>query len=281
MTTFPTPRHDPDDPGTALARRELGVGYPAHPRYLPETELAAGRYVVRFARTVEDLDAIQRLRFSVFNLELGEGLESAFATGRDHDELDLTFHHLLIACAGSGEVVGTYRLQTAEMAGTHGFYSASEFDLSGLPSAWLADAVEIGRACVARDHRNGRVLNLLWRGLALYLARNGKHRLFGCCSLTSQDPVEGMAAFRKLDQDGHLHRSLCTPPRPGLGCEGADPAAVAAFMPHIPALFASYLHLGAKVLGPPAIDREFKTIDFLVTLDVRDFDEPTYRFFFR
>ncbi len=281
MTPFPDATPRPDDPATALARRELGAAYPAYPEFLPDTVLEAGRYVVRFARSAEDLDAIQRLRFAVFNLELGEGLESAFATGRDHDELDLTFHHLLIASAGSGEVVGTYRLQTAAMAARHGFYSAGEFDLSLLPAAYLDDAVEIGRACVAREHRNGRVLNLLWRGLAHYLAWNGKHQLFGCCSLTSQDPVEGQAAFRWLDDHGHLHRTLCTPPRPGFGCVAADPAAVAAFPVHIPALFRSYLALGAKVMGPPAIDRAFRTIDFLVTLDVRDFDEPTYRFFFR
>lgn len=278
-TRFPDPR--PDEPGTAFAPRELGAPYPAFAEYLPEEVLAAGRYVVRFARTVEDLDAIQRLRFEVFNLELGEGLESAFATGRDHDELDLSFHHLLIACGTSGEVVGTYRLQTSEMAARHGFYSAAEFDLSGLPAEFLAEAVEIGRACVAKAHRNGRVLNLLWRGLALYLARNGKRHLFGCCSLTSQDPVEGLATLNQLERAGQLHPSLRTPPLPGLGCDDADPAAAATFPVHIPALFASYLSLGAKVLGPPVIDRQFRTIDFLVTLDVLGLDEHTYRFFFR
>jgi putative hemolysin len=281
MTSLPTQPPEPDDLGTTFAQRDLGTAYPAFPEYLPDDEVAAGRYVVRFARKVEDLDAIQRLRFAVFNLELGEGLESAFATGRDHDELDLTFHHLLIACGTSGEVVGTYRLQTAEMAARHGFYSAGEFDLTGLPPEFLAEAVEIGRACVAREHRNGRVLNLLWRGLALYLMRNRKRHLFGCCSLTSQDPAEGLAALQHLEREGHLHPSLRTPPLPSLGCDDADPAAVAAFPVHIPALFASYLHLGAKVLGPPAIDRQFRTIDFLVTLDVRELDEHTYRFFFR
>lgn len=50
---------------------------------------------------------------------------------------------------------------------------------------------------------------------------------------------------------------------------------------HIPALFQSYLNLGAKVLGPPAIDRQFKTIDWLVMLDVREIDPMTYRHFFR
>lgn len=264
-----------------FASRELDTPYPASPEQLPEGVVQAGRYTVRFARSVEDLDAIQRLRFEIFNLELGEGLESAFASGRDHDELDPFFHHLLIATSDTGETVGTYRLQTAEMAGRHGFYSAAEFDLNTLPADFVAGAVEAGRACVARGHRNGRVLNLLWRGLALYLIHNRKRHLFGCCSLTSQDLALGMATLEQLTRDGQMHRELRILPLSGFGCDSADPAEVAARQPHIPPLFQSYLTLGARVCGPPAIDRNFKTIDFLVALDVTTLDDHSYRFFFR
>jgi len=280
MTIEPTPREP--SASTEFATRDLGAPYPGFAELLPDGEIRAGRYAVRFARSVEDLDQIERLRFEVFNLELGEGLDSAFATGRDHDELDVHFHHLLIACVATGDVVGTYRLQTAEMAARRqGFYSAGEFDLSGLPPEFVAGAVEVGRACVARDHRNGRVLNLLWRGLAQYMVQNHKRHLFGCCSLTSQDAALGQATLAFLASAGHVHPTLRTPPLAGLGCEGARPEAVSAARVHIPPLFQSYLNLGAKVLGPPAIDRQFKTIDFLVALDVAELDEHSYRFFFR
>jgi putative hemolysin len=36
----------------------------------------------------------------------------------------------------------------------------------------------------------------------------------------------------------------------------------------IPRLLSAYLALGARVCGPPAIDREFRTIDFLTWLDI-------------
>ncbi len=282
MTAMQDP-HQPDAGAeTDYARRELGTPYPAFPERLPREAVTAGRYVVRFARTVEDLDAIERLRFQVFNLELGEGLDSAFASGRDHDELDPHFHHLLISCETTGEVVGTYRLQTSEMAAAGaGFYSAAEFDLGGLPEEFVRQAVEVGRACVAKGHRNGRVLNLLWRGLALYLIHNEKRHLFGCCSLTSQDQALGLATMAHLARAGQVHPTLLAPPLPALSCSGADPAAVAASEVNIPPLFASYLSLGAKVFGPPAIDRQFKTIDFLVALDIAALDDHSYRFFFR
>lgn len=274
----PTAIGDPLEP----AVREAVRGYPRFPDLLPEDSVAGGRYVVRFARTSDDLDAIERLRFEVFNLELGEGLDSAFVTGRDHDDLDLLFHHLLITVEGSGEVVGTYRLQTGEMAAAgRGFYSAGEFDLSGLPPEFISSAVEVGRACVARGHRNGRVLQLLWRGLAGYLTRNHKRHVFGCCSLTSQDPALGLATRALLEQQGHRHADLDTPPLPGLECTGAEAADVALLDPHIPRLFQSYLNLGAKVCGAPAIDRTFKTIDFLVALDVTRLHPHAYQYFFR
>jgi putative hemolysin len=35
-----------------------------------------------------------------------------------------------------------------------------------------------------------------------------------------------------------------------------------------PKLLRTYLAIGAKICGPPAIDREFRTIDFLTFLDL-------------
>ena len=265
------------DPGSALSP------YPIRPDLLPTEQSLAGRYFMRFARSPQDLEVVERLRFEVFNLELREGLDSAFETGRDHDELDPWFHHLMILSRDSGKAVGTYRLQTAEMAAAgRGFYSAGEYDLSRLPAAFLTSAIEVGRACVAKEHRNGRVLNLLWRGLAQYMTHNSRRYLFGCCSLTSQEPALGVATLQYLKQRGLLHPELYAPPLPDLNCESlADPELGASQQVHIPALFQSYLNLGAKVCGGPALDRLFKTIDFLVVLDIEALDLQSYRFFFR
>ena len=48
----------------------------------------------------------------------------------------------------------------------------------------------------------------------------------------------------------------------------------------IPSLFRTYLRYGAKVCGPPAMDREFKTIDFFMLFDLSALDARTYRLFF-
>ncbi len=254
--------------------------YPPHPERVPPGIAEAGRYKARFARGPSDLDAILRLRFEVFNLELGEGLDSSFDTGRDEDPFDETCHHLLVEDARSGAVVGTYRMQTNEMAADRGFYSAGEFDLSQLPADVVATSVEIGRACISREHRNRQILFLLWKGLAMYMTWNRKRYLFGCCSLTSQDGCEGVRALRHLEANGYLHPTLTAPPVPGLGCDctTALPAEPEPF--DLPILFKTYLRYGALVCGPPAIDRAFKTIDFLVLFDIQGMDAKTYKMYF-
>lgn len=250
------------------------------PANIPPVEIVEGRYVVRFARTREEIDAALKLRFEVFNLELGEGLAASFATGRDVDEFDAICHHLLVLDTDENKVVGTYRCQTGEMAVAKGFYSAGEFDLSQLPADVRLDAVELGRACISQAHRNTQVLFLLWRGLAAYVACNRKRYLFGCCSLTSQDESEGQRAFEFLEQSGHLHPTLCVLPRAGLECRRDDLSRDQAAEVHIPKLFRTYLRFGARVCGPPAIDRLFKTIDFLVLFDVEEMAEQWRRAFF-
>lgn len=262
-------------------RTTRALEYPVAMESLPDGVIEAGRYRLRFARSSEDLDQILRLRFNIFNLELGEGLDLAYVTQRDEDDFDARFHHLMIESRGSGEVVGTYRMQTAAMARANGgFYSADEFDLSGIPADVLERSVELGRACVAREHRNGRVLNLLWRGLACYLVHNRLTCLFGCCSLTSQEPRLGREVMKRLQLDNLVDDRVRVLPLPHTTCEGDDDSG-AAPDPHIPALFQSYLNLGAKAWGPPAIDRAFKTIDFIVGLDITTVDPIVLKAFFR
>ncbi|HYE72260.1 MAG TPA: GNAT family N-acyltransferase [Blastocatellia bacterium] len=246
----------------------------------PELYLTEGRYELKFARTQSEIDEVLRLRFEVFNLELGEGLESSLETGLDEDVYDTACHHLMVVDRATSRVIGTYRLMTAELAGTSGFYSASEFDLSQLPDSILSQAVELGRACIARDHRNTSVLLLLWKGLAQYAALNNKRYFFGCCSLTSQNPLEGWAIAQQLGRNGAFHREFFVPPRPGYECALEPGAANELPETKIPKLFSAYLRFGAKVCGPPALDRQFKTIDFFTLLDVNELSAISRRLLF-
>src|SRR5205814_1206938 len=139
------------------------------PQIVGDRILARGElrnsYTCRLARSSQDIRAAQSLRFMVFNIELNEGLEGSYVTCLDADPFDEVCDHLLVEQRATGEVVGTYRLQTGDEAARHlGFYSAQEFDLTPY-ERHRAELIELGRACVHIQHRNLVVLGLLWKGI--------------------------------------------------------------------------------------------------------------------
>jgi putative hemolysin len=259
------------------------AGYPRSRAEIPPGEIVEGSYAVRFAASVEELDELLRLRFRVFNLELDEGLAESYLTGRDLDPFDPQCHHLIVVHRPSGRIVGTYRIQTTEMArGTRGFYTATEFDLSQLPEEILGEAVEAGRACIERQHRLKPVLFLLWKGLARYMSHNRRRWLLGPCSLTSQDPWDGKRALDLLERRGMVHHDVEIGAQPGFECvwQGDDPEPQKAAALELPPLFEMYLRYGGRVAGPPVIDRAFGTIDFFVLFDVEELSDRAKRIFF-
>lgn len=256
---------------SALSRDLPAGSYPPRRDQLPTFVSEDARYRCRFAQDAADLGRLQRLRFEVFNLELGEGLAESHSAGLDRDEFDGQCHHLLVERIDGGDVVGTYRMQTSEMAAAgRGFYADGEFELDALPASILESAVETGRACIAQEHRHHRVLLLLWKGLGQYSLYNHKRYIFGCCSLTTQDHRDGALALAYLRRQGYYHPTLELPVRATHRCRSdldVEPREL-----KLPKLFRTYLRYGAKIVGEPAIDRAFQTIDFLALLDLHELD---------
>jgi len=256
---------------------------PAKPRIHAEV----GRYRLRMAETQEDRDAACRLRFKVFNIELGEGLESSYQTGLDADHFDIFCEHLLVEdkleADPARRVVGTYRMQSGPTAAHNlGYYSEQEFNFAPYEPL-RPDILELGRASIDREHRTPEVLTLLWRGIAQYASDMGLRYLVGCSSLNSKDPAEGWQVYRQLEhyrvspefETTPASEYLC-PIEPEGGHaqpspQSEDPALkdTPAAQVKIPKLLKTYVAIGARICGPPAWDREFGTIDFLTLLDLR------------
>lgn len=234
--------------------------------FIPPSPTSA--YSVRLARNDSDVEGAQRLRYRVFNVELGEGLESSVAFGLDVDQFDPVCDHLLVEETRTGSVIGTYRLQTGTNAAERiGYYSEQEFDFAPFGSI-RSETVELGRACIAKEHRNMVVLGLLWKGIAQYAKIYGSRYLIGCSSLTSTDPCVGLAAHRSLERF-QVETRFQTSPKSGYECDCDQLDAESASRPFkAPRLMRAYLTLGARLCGKPALDLEFKTIDFLTLLDL-------------
>ena len=222
-------------------------------------------YATRLAQNPAEVRAAQTLRFEVFNLELNEGLEQSYATGLDVDPFDAVCDHLIVEHVPSQNIVGTYRLQTGPNAAKNlGYYCAQEFDFDCFEPL-RAEMIELGRACVHPQHRNMAVLGLLWKGIADYAKERGGRYLFGCSSITSQDAAVGASAYADLCRKHLVAPQYRTHPLPAYDCSLRQ---LADEPVQIPKLLRAYLTLGAKICGPPALDRQFKTIDFLTLLDL-------------
>jgi putative hemolysin len=240
--------------------------------------LTDDQYSLRVAKNNAEVDEALKLRFEVFNLELKEGLESSYLTRKDEDQFDKQCDHLIISDNSTNCVIGTYRLQTMEMAERGaGFYSDGEFYLDMLGKKVLRNSLELGRACILKEYRNTRVLFLLWRGIANYMYFARKRYLFGCCSITSQDCAVGQALYLDLQKKGLVDEKFSLLPRSGFEMNVSVPPDMEPIK--MPPLMSMYIRYGAKVVSLPAIDREFKTIDYLVLFDVTKLERETFKLF--
>ncbi len=75
-----------------------------------------------------------------------------------------------------------------------------------------------------------------------------------------------MALYEALQEKYLVEPSLRTNPVEGRRCR-SNGAPAAPLRPPRP--FLAYLDISARICGPPAIDREFKTIDFLTLVDLQ------------
>lgn len=252
----------------------------------PDPRQATDRYRLVLAANEADVHAARRLRHDVFAGEYGAITPGP--DGVDADEFDDLCDHLIVwhgAADDRGEwlpgkrAVATYRLLPPHANDTEprsaGLYSSGEFDLSPLEEL-LPATVEAGRSCVHADHRSGAAVSLLWGGIARYMHLSGFRYLIGCASVALDDGGRNAAAFHDLAMAKHLspQELVCQPHRP-FEVDGIERPA----RPSIPPLLKGYLRLGAVVCGPPALDVEFGTADFLVLLDLQQADQRYLRFF--
>ncbi|MCH9707959.1 MAG: GNAT family N-acetyltransferase [Actinomycetia bacterium] len=255
------------------------------------------RYSLLLSTDADSIEAAQRLRHDVFASEPGftvptettvdggrsdgGGINGGRSNGGlDADHFDQYCDHLLVRDDDTSELVGCYRMLPPPGAiAAGGLYTATEFDVSPLDSL-RPSLVEMGRAVVRADHRNGAVVLLMWGGILAYLDRSGYDYVTGCVSVPVADPTGHTAAGSRLRgvRDFVMRRHAAPaeytvrPHRPvvidGRGLDDIDaPARVS-----VPPLMRGYLRLGAQICGEPAHDPDFGVGDFPALLDKRNAD---------
>jgi len=247
----------------------------------------SGAMEVRLAETETEVEAAQRLRYRVFYEEMSALPSPDMREARrDFDRFDEVCDHLLVIDRslidedGQPAVVGTYRLMRdvdARRAG--GFYTSSEYDLSPMLNSLAAGThlLELGRSCVLKAYRSKpATMQLLWRGLVVYLTRFSIELMFGCASFAGTDPkalalpLSYLHHFHPMPEDIRV-RAIASQyvDMNLLPKEAVDPKEA---IRSLPPLLKGYLRAGVSIGDGAMIDRQFGTTDVFIYCPVSGID---------
>lgn len=243
----------------------------------PYGGIHAGSLEVRLARSDDEIDAAQALRYRIFYEEMGARPSAEMrARKRDFDCHDEAFDHLLVIDHDRSHpyqsVIGTYRLnRRSEAERKGGFYTASEYDLGPLLET-KGEIMELGRSCVSAEYRNRATMALLWRGIAAYVFHFDINLMFGCASMAGVD-LDRLALplsylhYRHLAPEGLRPRAL---PELYTAMDRLDPEAVDVRQARLalPPLIKGYLRVGSFVGDGAVVDHQFQTTDVCIVIKI-------------
>lgn len=241
-------------------------------RQKTNVDFERGDFQVKTLGTLKELEEVLQLRYEIFHREFQKKL---FPYGIDLEPLDFVADHLVIKHKPTNRIVGTYRIVSSNFS--NDFYSQSEFEMSdflNLPGTKM----ELSRAGIHRGFRNGVVMALLWRGVSKYMKEVGAEYIFGCASVKTVSVNDVNSICAALDKRGRLSDEFKIRPNREykMGIKQSSTAKEAGPM-LLPALFEGYLRAGAIVSPEPALDRDFKCVDFLTVLKVREMNRQFER----
>ncbi|CAN5492661.1 GNAT family N-acetyltransferase [soil metagenome] len=244
-------------------------------------DISDKHYTVKIADTEKQVINALKLRYEIFYVELDRNFKNDATI--DEDKFDKQCHHLIVIDNNENEIVGTYRLQTIEQAEKgFGFYSGTYFFLDGFPEDVLINGFEVGRACIKQEHRNGRVLYLLWKGFAGYLQFYKKRYLFGNLGISIPNEESAVAMYSQLINEEFIHPSIQLQPKKQFKCtlplkntNGNSLSATKASP-----LLQNYIDIGCAVCSKPAFHPDLKLLYIMILLDVHEISDKVRRLFF-
>lgn len=224
---------------------------------------------VKLAETNHELEQAYKLRYQVF-VEEEKNHRLVNVSGLEMDKYDDFCDHLIVLDEDNGIVVGTYRLLPGVRVANHiGFYSQTEFDLTAFGEQYHK-TLELGRSCIAEPYRGGRAIQLLWEGIAAYIAERSYEYLIGCASVHIKSDIELNEIYSLLKYKQIITERYGIQPLLSHRIHNLQYIDVAdrekEIFRKLPPLMKGYQWLGAEIGGEPAYDAIFETVDFFIVL---------------
>lgn len=225
---------------------------------------------VSWARHTKEVLEAQRLRHLVYI----EGMSAdrmpceGIPLGVDVDRFDAHCQHLIVRAFEDpaddrGRVVGTCRVMTPDAAvRAGGLCSDDHFDLDALDGMRPA-MLELGRPCVAPNHRQGVVIMLLWSRLTPFMHDHHLGWILTSASVATQDGGHRAASLWRTLMDEHAapmaQRVKPRQPLPLNQLRQCEPV-------ETPPMIGSFLRCGAVLLGAPAVVMHAAALPMLINL---------------
>ena len=228
-------------------------------------------FIIKSVENAHELEQALNLRYEVFYREV---LNKRARLQIDVDGFDFICDHLIIIDKKTENVIGTYRFISSTYSDR--FYSETEFDIDNIKIA-KGNKLELGRACVHRDFRSGAVINLLWRGVSEYMKKVESKYLFGCSSIHTTNVFDIGLVYKYFKTLNYAPDELRVYPNDEyrlkrfdmyLDTIGDINGQEDKIKNLIPTLLKSYIRMGSKVCGEPALDCKFRCADFFTILDL-------------
>ena len=244
--------------------------------------MSAGRYDVRLAETVEEVQAAQNLRYRVLFKESGGQLTREMLNSeREEDEWDEIAYHVIVCDRKNDfEVVGTVRLVSNQnLEQDQSFYTEHAFDLSGIRSQY-DKIIELSRACVSPEGRGGAILMLIWKYTMQFIEKNNYQLMFGCASFKGTDYLQHKEILSYLYHKHLASKELM--PKVKSAVTSVD---IADFSTKpekgkrrgtVPTMLRGYLKIGARISEHAVIDTAFNTTFVAIYVDAKEMFETNH-----
>jgi len=232
--------------------------------------MVSNNFEIRLVKTEAELNEVLKLRYQ--DLLLYYNANNTNETGLFTDRYDAYCDHLIVVDRMANVIAGTYRLVRKEHIARFGkFISENEYDIQAIKDR---NIMELGRAVVRKDYRNGTVIMLLWKGIFAYASANKIEYLFGTASFSGvnlEDYRHGFSYLychylgkKDIPAIGPNQRRLDLLPESEVDPELAKK--------QLPPLVKGYVRIGARFGKDIFIDGPFNSLDVFVLLDVNNLD---------
>lgn len=227
--------------------------------------------LIKLAETKEELEQIYRLRYFDLILDYNKNQVNEFEM--DKDEYDDICDQMIAVDKNTNKVIGTYRLlKSSRLPDGMKFLAESEFDLTPLKKYEL---LEVGRAVVKPEYRDGSTITMLWKGVIRYAMSENVDFMIGTASFHGVDVNE------YVDSLSYLHYNFLSPVELRCSANKASWSRIdlkenydlVEAKKHLPPLIKGYIRLGATIGEGAYLDIPFNSLDVLIVLKITDIDQ--------